>query len=56
LGADADIAREVEEVTATDDAQIMADLADAAPIVRFVNLVLMQAVADRASDNSLRAF
>src|SRR4051812_14038208 len=56
LGADADIAREVEEVTATDDAQIMADLADAAPIVRFVNLVLMQAVQDRASDIHFEPF
>src|SRR4029077_11643349 len=50
LGADAEIAREVEQVEATDDAAIMADLADAAPIVRFVNLVVFQAVQDRASD------
>src|ERR1041385_1929181 len=35
LGEDADIAREVEEVEATDNAKVMADLADAAPIVRF---------------------
>src|SRR4051812_6762572 len=45
LGEDTDIAREAEEADATDDAKVMADLADAAPIVRFVNLVLMQAVA-----------
>src|ERR1051326_4079749 len=50
LGSDAEMAREVEQVTATDDAAMMASLADAAPIVRFVNLVLFQAVQDRASD------
>jgi type IV pilus assembly protein PilB len=56
LGADTEMAREVEEVAATEDAAIMADLADAAPIVRFVNLVLMQAVADRASDIHFEPF
>src|SRR5581483_6209724 len=56
LGEDAEMAREVEEVQATDDAKVMADLADAAPIVRFVNLVLMQAVADRASDIHFEPF
>src|SRR6185369_352562 len=40
LGADADMAKEVEQVEATDDVTAMADLADAAPIVRFVNLVV----------------
>ena len=34
----------------------MADLADAAPIVRFVNLVLFQAVQDRASDIHFEPF
>jgi type IV pilus assembly protein PilB len=56
LGADADIAKEVEQVEATDDATAMADLADAAPIVRFVNLVLFQAVQDRASDIHFEPF
>lgn len=56
LGEDSELAREVEEVAATDDAAIMADLADAAPIVRFVNLVVMQAVADRASDIHFEPF
>src|SRR5215467_4710188 len=56
LGEDKEIAREVEEVAATDDATIMADLADAAPIVRFVNLVVMQAVQDRASDIHFEPF
>src|SRR5215469_768031 len=56
LGEDSDLAREVQEVAATDDAAVMADLADAAPIVRFVNLVIMQAVADRASDIHFEPF
>ncbi len=54
LGSDTDIAREVEE--ASDNAAAVADLADAAPIVRFVNLVLQQAVADRASDIHFEPF
>ena len=38
------------------DAAAVADLADAAPIVRFVNLVLFQAVQDRASDIHFEPF
>jgi type IV pilus assembly protein PilB len=56
LGDDKEFAKGVEEVAATDDATIMADLADAAPIVRFVNLVVMQAVQDRASDIHFEPF
>ena len=56
LGADKDIAKEVSEVTATDDTAMMEALADAAPIVQFVNLVLMQAVKDRASDIHFEPF
>ncbi len=56
LGADKEIAKEVDEVAATDNATIMANLADAAPIVRFVNLVLFQAVQDRASDIHFEPF
>lgn len=56
LGEDSDIARDAQEVAETDDAARMADLADAAPIVRFVNLVIMQAVADRASDIHFEPF
>src|SRR5208282_2401738 len=54
LGADTGIAREVDE--AANDAAAMEALADAAPIVRFVNLVLTQAVADRASDIHFEPF
>ena len=56
LGSDADIAREVEQITASDDESVMAGLADAAPIVRFVNLVLYQAIQDRASDIHFEPF
>ncbi len=56
LGDDKEIAREASEVAVTDDAAMMARLADQAPIVRFVNLVLFQAVQDRASDIHFEPF
>jgi type IV pilus assembly protein PilB len=56
LGSDKEIAKEVSEVAITDDATMMARLADQAPIVRFVNLVLYQAVQDRASDIHFEPF
>jgi type IV pilus assembly protein PilB len=56
LGEDSEIAKEVTEVAVTDDAAMMAKLADQAPIVRFVNLVLFQAVQDRASDIHFEPF
>jgi type IV pilus assembly protein PilB len=56
LGSDSDMAREVEQLQATDNVDVMANLADAAPIVRFVNLVLFQAVQDRASDIHFEPF
>jgi type IV pilus assembly protein PilB len=54
LGADKEIAREA--AAATEDVVAMQDLANVAPIVRFVNLVLMQAVQDRASDIHFEPF
>ena len=54
LGADKDIAREVDEA-ATDDKQLQ-NLANEAPIVKFVNLVLQQAIQDRASDIHFEPF
>jgi type IV pilus assembly protein PilB len=54
LGADADIAREASE--AADDAKLAEDLANQAPIVKFVNLVLFQAIQDRASDIHFEPF
>lgn len=56
LGADADIAKEASEVAAGDNAADMVDLANEVPIVRFVNLVLFQAVQDRASDIHFEPF
>jgi type IV pilus assembly protein PilB len=56
LGADTEIAKEVSEAAITDDAAGMADLANEVPIVRFVNLVLFQAVQDRASDIHFEPF
>ncbi|MGA9777998.1 MAG: GspE/PulE family protein [Limisphaerales bacterium] len=54
LGADADIAREASE--AADDAKLAEELANQAPIVKFVNLVLFQAIQDRASDIHFEPF
>jgi type IV pilus assembly protein PilB len=54
LGADKDIAREVDE--AGEDARAAEELANQVPIVKFVNLVLQQAVADRASDIHFEPF
>ncbi|HTL57701.1 MAG TPA: ATPase, T2SS/T4P/T4SS family [Candidatus Limnocylindrales bacterium] len=53
LGADKGLAVEAD---AAEDAGAMEDLANQAPIVRFVNLVLQQAVQDRASDIHFEPF
>jgi type IV pilus assembly protein PilB len=55
LGADEEIAREAAEA-ATGDAKAAEEAANAAPIVKFVNLVLFQAVQDRASDIHFEPF
>jgi type IV pilus assembly protein PilB len=56
LSADTDIAKESSAAAATEDAADMTNLANEVPIVRFVNLVLMQAVQDRASDIHFEPF
>jgi type IV pilus assembly protein PilB len=56
LGADTDIAKEASEAAATEDASAMGDLANEVPIVRFVNLVIFQAIQDRASDIHFEPF
>jgi len=56
LGADTDIAKESTEAAATEDAAEMVDLANEVPIVRFVNLVIFQAIQDRASDIHFEPF
>jgi type IV pilus assembly protein PilB len=54
LGSDSDIAREVS--AAGEDAKAAEALANEAPIVKFVNLVLFQAIQDRASDIHFEPF
>ena len=54
IGSDKNIAREVDE--AADDARAAESLANEVPIVKFVNLVLQQAVIDRASDIHFEPF
>jgi type IV pilus assembly protein PilB len=56
LGADKELAEGVKTADVEDDANAMKDLANQAPIVRFVNLVLYQAVQDRASDIHFEPF
>ncbi len=56
LGTNTDIAREVSEAGATEDEKLMTELANEAPIVKFVNLVLQQAIQDRASDIHFEPF
>ena len=54
LGGDSDVADDVEEVKA--GTLKLDDLANDVPVVKFVNLVLMQAVQDRASDIHFEPF
>jgi len=56
LGADADIAREAQEAAATENVAEITELANETPIIKFVNLVLFQAVQDRASDIHFEPF
>ena len=55
LGQDSDLSREIAEVTAGDEINVES-LANEAPIIKFVNLVLLQAVQDRASDIHFEPF
>jgi type IV pilus assembly protein PilB len=54
LGADGDLSKEIEEVGAS--GQGLTELANETPIVKFVNLVIFQAVQDRASDIHFEPF
>jgi type IV pilus assembly protein PilB len=53
MGQDSKLAREIENA---DDARAVAEQANEVPIVKFVNLVLQQAVQDRASDIHFEPF
>ena len=56
LGADSDILREAAEAVEADNVTELADLANETPIIKFVNLVLEQAIKDRASDIHFEPF
>jgi type IV pilus assembly protein PilB len=56
LGSNQEIAREVAAAEAAGSAQELANLASETPIIKFVSLVLSQAVADRASDIHFEPF
>ncbi len=57
FGEDTDLEKELAAISAGQDtAGNIADMANEAPIVRFVNLVLYQAVQDRASDIHFEPF
>jgi type IV pilus assembly protein PilB len=56
LGQDNDIAREAAEAAVSGATTDLANLANETPIIRFVNLVLFQAVQDRASDIHFEPF
>ena len=56
LGEDKNLAQDAEELKKSDNPALIANIADAAPIVRFVNLIIMQAVQDRASDIHFEPF
>jgi type IV pilus assembly protein PilB len=56
LGQDHEIAREAAEAAATGATADLETLANETPIIRFVNLVVFQAVQDRASDIHFEPF
>jgi type IV pilus assembly protein PilB len=56
LGADSEIAQEASQADVSGTIDDLADLANEMPIVKFVNLVLYQAVQDRASDIHFEPF
>jgi type IV pilus assembly protein PilB len=56
LGQDGDIAKEAAEAAASGSTGDLQSLANETPIIRFVNLVLFQAVQDRASDIHFEPF
>jgi type IV pilus assembly protein PilB len=56
LGSDKEIEAEVSAAAGGDNVAILADIANEVPIIRFVNIVLSQAVQDRASDIHFEPF
>jgi type IV pilus assembly protein PilB len=56
IGSDKEMERASREADAMDDAKQVESLANEAPIVKFVNIVLAQAIQDRASDIHFEPF
>ncbi|MFN0068224.1 MAG: GspE/PulE family protein [Limisphaerales bacterium] len=56
LGADGELEREAAAAAASGGAHDLNELANDVPIVKFVNLVIMQAIQDRASDIHFEPF
>lgn len=56
VSTDADAVKEIEAAGKEDSAEKMAAMANETPIIRFVNLILYQAVQDRASDIHFEPF
>ena len=56
LGSDTDLAREADAAASSTNAAVLVDIANEVPIVRFVNIVLSQAIQDRASDIHFEPF
>src|SRR5579859_6275469 len=56
LGSDKEIEAEVSAAAGGNNVAILADIANEVPIIRFVNIVLSQAVQDRASDIHFEPF
>jgi type IV pilus assembly protein PilB len=56
LGSDADFLKETEEAGKSDNKGELEELANETPIVKFVTLVLQQAIQDRASDIHFEPF
>ncbi|MDB6123372.1 MAG: type fimbrial assembly protein PilB [Pedosphaera sp.] len=56
LGEDKGLAAEANAAAESSNSAILVDLANEVPIVRFVNLILFQAVQDRASDIHFEPF
>jgi len=56
LGVDTEIGKELEAVSNKQDSGALEEIANETPIVKFVNLVLQQAIQDRASDIHFEPF
>ncbi len=56
FGGDGDLVHEIEAMEAEDSEDALTSMANETPIIRFVNLVLFQAINDRASDIHFEPF